>query len=183
MTHSQTRVLFCCIALFCMSACKQAGDSSKSSSTNVRPASAALREPASEEAAAENAKHVRVQELTALIATAQTEREVLAQTKSTIEAQLAAYQADSTATLDQLKAEMQALQRQKDKSAAMSSQQSSAKQMAAFNERARNQLEHALAMDQEYQTQLARATDDLRKIDANMAAMQSEIATLRTGLR
>jgi hypothetical protein len=180
MTHSQTRVLFCCIALLSIGACKQANDSSNSPSTNAQPSGAALREQsASEEAAAKNAKRVRAQELTVLISTEQAKRELLAQNKSNIEAQLAAYQADSTATLDQLKAEMQALQREKLKATSANN----AKKMDAFSERARNQVEHALAMDQEYQAQLKQTDDDLENVDKRIATMRAEEKSLQAEIR
>jgi len=184
MRHSQTGVWLCCIALFGLRACKPANNTGESLSKDTHPPSAAVREPtAIEKTAAENAKRIRAQELTSLISTAQAQREDVVQAKSNLEVQLTAYQADSTAKLDQLKKEMQALERQKSKSTATSDSQRIAKQMNVFSERARNELEHALAMDQEYQAQLKQANDELGNLDEGIAAMRAEEESLRLALQ
>ncbi|MBC7982922.1 MAG: hypothetical protein H7Y02_03615 [Candidatus Obscuribacterales bacterium] len=112
-------------------------------------------------------------ELTHKIATAQLQQNELRLKQASVTAKLEAHQTDSTSELARLKSEMQTLQRRE--------AQAGAKGSAQFGEKARTQLEHALAMDQEYQTELNEVNEELQQQNKQMDAMRAELKGLQTG--
>jgi hypothetical protein len=176
MTPRYRHAVLCCIALLgCLYGCQRSIPPEQPNEQSQQ--SAALRDSPTEVPPTEISKQARVDALIARLAQAEAQREQLAQDRSAVAAQLATHQTSSTASLDKLKAEMAALQR-REAQASTKGAPSSRAQTDAFSERARNQMEHALAMDQEYQTQLLQADEQLRQLDASVVAMRAEMQAL-----
>ncbi len=183
MPQLHRHALLCCIALLnLLGGCERSSQSKKQENDHSQPATAtsqtsvALRDSrSSNEPPSEISQRARSEDLTTRVTQAQARHDSLTQEKARMAAQLASHQADSAATLDKFKTEFQELQRREALAGARNNAQPD-----AFSERARNQLEHALAMDQEYQLQIAQADEELRELDTSMAAMRAEIETLGT---
>ena len=121
----------------------------------------------------EEAASRRRSELQAQIEAAQSQRVTLQQEHARVSALVQSHQHDSEQKLAALKAEFTALQgRQAGSAQSLSRDQ--------FAERARNDLEAALSLDQEYLVQLGEIQRKLHEADAHVGELRAELRALET---
>jgi len=126
-------------------------------------------------------RQARIAALTFNLDSAQAQHTELALRQSKVTALLESHQTEGAATLANLKAEMKARQK-RDAQAATTSAPSSQQGLPTadrFPEQARDQLEQALAMDREYQTQLAEVNGELSQLEVSIDAMRAELKSLQ----
>jgi chromosome segregation ATPase len=115
----------------------------------------------------------RRSELQAQIEAVQSQRVTLQQEHARVSALVQSHQNDSERKLAALKAEFKALQERE----AGGAQSPSGDQ---FAERARNDLEAALSLDQEYLAQLGEVQKKLNETDSHLGELRSELEALET---
>lgn len=172
------------VALLAVWGCDPSMDERRDSAANVAETQVVTRsdgEPAAQVQASdasaqtdEEAASRRRSELQAQIEAVQSQRVTLQQEHARVSALVQSHQSDSEQRLAALKAEFTALQERE----AGSAQSPSRDQ---FAERARNDLEAALSLDQEYLAQLGEVQRKLNEADAHLGELRAELGALETG--
>lgn len=121
----------------------------------------------------EEASSRRRSELQAQIEAVQSQQVTLQQEHARVSALVQSHQSDSEQKLAALKAEFTALQERESGSAQSPSRDQ-------FAERARNDLEAALSLDQEYLAQLGEVQTKLNEADLHLGELRSELGALET---
>jgi chromosome segregation ATPase len=126
------------------------------------------------EAQADEAKRLaRMSELDANLTATQSQHDQFKLQQTRLIAQIDAHQTDSAANLARLKTELAT------KQARAAENKTPATDLDQFNDAARNQLEQALALDQEYISQLNAINSELQQLGDQMDAMRKELASLK----